>query len=174
MKNKNRNKHDNPEYNSHRSGSSHKNKNKTNSRNRKLLREVENMILSEINSHIQNMGGSDIRTLINPDEEEHINILDVYSSLLHMTTGLNTILKDFKDELSKSHTSEEVNTTIVHFTEQFYKIQHILKINSAIYQTIHFDNTSNFNIAKQYVNECLYNLNGGNVPDCLNSLIDKQ
>ena len=178
MKNKNRNKPNNTDYNSQGGGSSdnHKNKNKIkqcNRNNRKLLRELENMILSEINSHIQNMGRSGIRSLINPDQDEHISILDVYDSLLNMTNGLNTILKDFKDELSKSHSSEEVNTAIVHFTEQFYKIQHILKINSAIYQTIHFDSAANVNVAKKYVNKCIFDSSVANVPDCLNSIIDQ-
>jgi len=115
----------------------------------------EEQIMLEIDKIIKNVS-SNINESPQPTSElANINILDVYEMLLETNRQLTTTLDGFRLNLETANDSTGVNTSIMHFTRDFYKIRKLLTKHSNIYNDIHFTSIEEAAIGKKYMRECL-------------------
>ena len=80
--------------------------------------------------------------------------MDVYERLQETKSDINKTLRSFRLSLDKATDTNMVNSAIVNFTTDFYRLRDTLNSQMAIYNTVYFTTSEELAIGKQYMDQC--------------------
>ena len=86
---------------------------------------------------------------------KEVTVIDIYESLENTYLDLGVMLNKFNKTLKNSQNANSVNTCIVNFLEDFYKMREILLKRALSYEDITFSYAQELQVEKDYLLKCL-------------------
>jgi hypothetical protein len=137
----------------------------------KIIKQLESVV-SEITNNLSNNrdaidGVLSSSTIQEPKKEvigqikkiKEVTVVDIYESLESTYKDLGVMLNKFNTSLKKSKDANKVNTCIVNFLEDFYKMREVLLKRALSYEDITFSYAQELQIEKKYLLNCLVKSN---------------
>ena len=89
-----------------------------------------------------------------PSGSPSLTLLDVYERLQETKSEINKTLRRFRISLDKATDTNMINSAIVNFTTDFYRLRDTLNSQMAIYNTVYFTTSEEVAIGEQYMDQC--------------------